>query len=155
MHRPASHGQLPLRPSRRRRTVSSGAIVVTLLVGGLAACGDDADQPTADTAPRPTNRPGFGAAVGVENATYEYTIPEGASDALAVGEPLEIVPRTLKAAVGESIQIVNEDRRGHNIGPWYVGANETLTQRFATPGVYLGICTVHPSGEFILQVFDG
>lgn len=143
---------------RRRRTVTSGAVVATLLVGGLIACGDDTDdtdQTAGETAPRPTNRPGFGAALGVKNATYEYTIPEGASDALAAGEPVQIVPRTLTATVGESIQIVNQDRRGHNVGPWYVGAFETLTQRFATPGVYDGLCTVHPSGEFSLQVVEG
>ena len=54
--------------------------------------------------------------------------------------------------VGEVIEIVNEDDRGHLIGPFFVGAGETLTQRFASPGEFIGICTVHPSGEIVVTV---
>jgi plastocyanin len=33
-----------------------------------------------------------------------------------------------------------------------VGANETLRQRFASEGEYIGICTVHPSGQIVVTV---
>ena len=32
------------------------------------------------------------------------------------------------------------------------GANETLTQRFSTPGEFESVCTVHPSGQVVLTV---
>jgi plastocyanin len=54
--------------------------------------------------------------------------------------------------VGETIEIVNEDDRGHLVGPFFVGAHETLTQRFTAPGEFIGACTVHPSGELVLRV---
>ena len=88
-------------------------------------------------------------------ATYEYTVPAGAGDAFDRGEPLEILPANLEAKVGEVIRIINEDERGHVVGPFYVGAGETLVQRFASAGVFQGNCTVHPSGTFELRVVDG
>ena len=80
-------------------------------------------------------------------AEYWFEIPVGAGDALDAGTPLEILPAELRARVGESIEIVNEDDRGHLVGPWFVGAGETLRQEFTSPGEFIGICTVHPSGE--------
>lgn len=80
-------------------------------------------------------------------ATYAYTIPLGAGDAYDAGTPLEILPGRLDATVGETILIVNEDTRGHLIGPWFVGEGETLRQTFASPGEFIGECSVHPSGE--------
>ncbi|MFT6393372.1 MAG: plastocyanin [Ilumatobacter sp.] len=85
-------------------------------------------------------------------ATYEYTIPMGAGEALDSGTPLEILPGELITNVGETIRIVNEDDRGHNVGPWFVGANETLNQEFSSAGEFEGVCTVHPSGQLILIV---
>lgn len=95
---------------------------------------------------------------GVEDASvettadYNYTIPEGAGLALDAGEPLSILPATLDARVGETIQIVNEDDRGHLVGPWFVGARETLRQRFASPGEFIGECSVHPSGLITVTI---
>jgi plastocyanin len=107
----------------------------------LSACGsgggsDPATQAMTDT----------------DAATYEYVIPAGAGEALDAGTPLEILPAELEVQVGESIRIVNEDDRGHSVGPFFVGANETLSQRFSSPGEFAGICTVHPSGQFVLIV---
>jgi len=96
--------------------------------------------------------PGFSAESGTDAATYEYTIPAGAGEALDAGTPLDILPGTLEVSVGETIQIVNLDDRGHNVGPWFVGANETMRQEFTSPGTFEGVCTVHPSGELILNV---
>ena len=80
-------------------------------------------------------------------ADYSFVIPVGAGLALDAGEPLEILPARFDAAVGETIEIVNEDDRGHLVGPWFVGGGETLRQTFRSPGEFIGECTVHPSGQ--------
>lgn len=126
--------------SHRRTTRLAAAVAAGLLV--LAACGGDEQ---ADS-------PGIDPAGEIENATYEYVIPLGAGEALDAGEPLEILPGELTAKVGETIRIVNEDERGHNVGPWFVGADETVSQRFSSAGEFEGVCTVHPSGQLILVV---
>ena len=89
---------------------------------------------------------------GLEPADYAYVIPAGAGEALDRGEPLEILPGELEVQVGEVLEIENQDDRGHTVGPFFVGGNETLRQRFSSPGEYIGICTVHPSGEIVLTV---
>ena len=83
-----------------------------------------------------------------------YTIPDGAAAEMSAGADLRILPGSLTATVGQSIQIVNHDRQGHNVGPWFVGPFETLTQQFTSPGVYSGLCTVHTSGTFTLEVVE-
>ena len=108
---------------------------------GVVACGGD------DAA-----APGLSPVAAAGEATYEYTIPFGAGEALDAGTPLEILPAELVTTVGETIRIVNEDDRGHNVGPWFVGANETLNQQFTSAGDFEGVCTVHPSGQLILVV---
>jgi hypothetical protein len=60
----------------------------------------------------------------------------------------------MQVVVGEIIEIVNEDDRGHLAGPFFVGAGETLRQRFASPGEFIGECTVHPSGQLVLEVSE-
>lgn len=85
-------------------------------------------------------------------ADYAYVIPLGAGEALDDGQPLEILPGEMTVTVGEVIEIVNDDDRGHLVGPFFVGAGETLRQRFASPGEFIGVCTVHPSGELRLEI---
>ena len=130
---------------RRERRRSVPRMVVSVLaaactVGAVAGCGDDASQPAT-------------VAVSIaDTATFEYVIPAGAGEALDAGTPLEILPAELQVNVGDTIRIENRDDRGHTVGPFFVGANETLTQRFSTPGEFEGGCTVHPSGELVLIV---
>ena len=119
------------------RRIATFALVSVVLVG----CGSDA-----------SSDPATEAIESVDAATYEFVIPVGAGEALDAGTPLEILPGELEVRVGETIRIVNEDDRGHTVGPFFVGANETLTQRFSSPGEFVGVCTVHPSGEIVLVV---
>ncbi len=119
-------------------------VVAVAALGALAACGDDDDSATPQVESV--------AAADAGTATYEFVIPPGAGEALDAGEPLEILPATLEVVVGDTITIVNDDDRGHNVGPFFVGGGETLTQRFASPGEFVGVCTVHPSGELVLIV---
>ena len=87
-----------------------------------------------------------------QTADYSYLIPAGSGDAIDRGEKIEILPGDLTAEVGQILEIVNEDDRGHLVGPFFVGAGETLRQEFVSPGVFEGVCTVHPSGQFVLTV---
>jgi hypothetical protein len=96
----------------------------------------------------------FGDDSGSADADYLFTIPVGAGEALDRGEPLEILPAELEVKVGEVIVIVNEDDRGHLVGPFFVGGGETLRQKFSSPGTFIGECTVHPSGQITLEVID-
>lgn len=134
------------RISALRMAVASAAFVLL-----LAACGDDTD--------------GFGVvdtnldvSADVEDAAvdavadFDYTIPEGAGEAIEAGEPLEILPAAIDATVGQTIRIVNDDVRGHNVGIWFVDAGETLTQTFTSPGELIGQCSVHPSGQIRVTV---
>ncbi|TFH13281.1 MAG: hypothetical protein E4H05_11230 [Acidimicrobiales bacterium] len=116
-------------------------VALILALATVAGCGSDASSDPASE-----------AVDSVDVATYEYVIPQGAGEALDAGTPLTILPAELEVQVGETIRIVNEDDRGHSVGPFFVGANETLTQRFSSPGEFVGVCTVHPSGEFVLVV---
>jgi plastocyanin len=83
---------------------------------------------------------------------HDYLIPAGTAARIDAGAEIDIVPRELTVHVGESIRIVNDDREGHVVGVFYVGAGETLTKRFTSPGELSGSCTVHSGGEFTLQV---
>jgi plastocyanin len=124
------------------RVTAIAALVLSLFAASaLAACGsDDASQPATE------------AIVATDDVTLEFVIPVGAGEALDAGTPLEILPAELQVNVGDTIRIENQDDRGHTVGPFFVGANETLTQRFSTPGEFEGVCTVHPSGQLVLVV---
>lgn len=87
-----------------------------------------------------------------EEPTFSYVIPAGAAYDIENGKPLDILPGELNARLNETIQIVNNDDQAHLLGPWFVGAGETLRQRFTELGVFDGECSVHPSGEFTVIV---
>lgn len=88
------------------------------------------------------------------NFDFDFEIPAGTAARITAGQTVEIVPQELTVSVGDSIRIVNDDVRGHQVGVFYVGAGETLAQRFNSPGVLEGACTVHPSGAFVLNVLE-
>jgi hypothetical protein len=83
---------------------------------------------------------------------YDYDIPLGTGERFDNGEDIDIIPAELVVSVGEVLRIVNHDERDALIGPFFVGAGETLVQRFTAPGEFTGLCTVHPSGEFVLKI---
>jgi len=118
----------------------SGMLLVIALI--LSACGSDDPAPLL-------RDDGSDAA-----ADYSYVIPAGAGEAFDRGEPLEILPQALDVHVGELFELINLDDRGHLVGPFFVGAGETLRQRFNATGTFIGACSVHPSGEIVLTVVE-
>ena len=122
-----------------RRALAAGAVVAL----SAAAC---TDHDESDGTPQ------LEQAADDVAAEHDYVIPPGTGERLDAGEEVEIVPLVLDAVVGETIRIVNDDDRGHVVGVFFVGAGETLTQTFTSPGEFTGTCTVHTDGEFTLRV---
>ncbi len=85
---------------------------------------------------------------------FSYTIPAGTGEAIDRGESVDILPQQLTVNVGQVLELVNLDDRGHLVGPFFVGKGETLRQRFNAPGTFIGECSVHDSGEIVLNVID-
>lgn len=127
----------------RWRRSGPTALLFVATLATLNACGSDATGSDSITV---TDVDDIG------EFDHEFVIPLGTAYQIAAGEDVEIVPRELVVNVGDSLRIVNEDDRGHAVGVFYVGAGETLTQRFDSPGVLEGLCDVHPSGSFTLRV---
>ena len=113
-------------------------IVVALLVAGCSS-----DQPGLFANDQSKDAP-----------NYTYVIPAGTGEAIDRGESPDILPQELDVKVGEIIELINEDDRGHLIGPFFVGKGETLRQRFTSPGEFIGECSVHVSGQIVLNVSE-
>ena len=122
-----------------RTTVRELALAASILLAVAGCSGDDGSFEQIDASAEAI-------------ADYEFVIPAGAGLALDAGTPLEILPANLDARVGQTIQIVNEDDRGHLVGPWFVGGGETLRQTFKSEGEFIGECTVHPSGQIVVTI---
>lgn len=129
------------RRSPRLGVVGVIAIAAVMATGAITAgCGGE--PPT----------PGVQIADETAIADYQYTIPAGTGARLDDGQRFEILPEELDVRVGETIEIINDDERGHVIGVFYVGPNETLRQTFTDTGTLIGECSIHPSGSFALTV---
>jgi len=85
---------------------------------------------------------------------YEFTIPEGTGDKIDAGDNVNVLPDVLTVKVGETMRIVNNDSRGHTVGPFFVGKHQTLTQRFSKVGTIIGECSVHPSTRIEIDVVE-
>lgn len=128
--------------TRRRALLAIVALLVVAgaVVGIQAWRSDRGDQPS------------IRSAAAADVIDFDYLISAGTGARIDRGEPVSIIPEQLVAHVGQTIRIVNEDDRGHLVGPFYLGAGQTLTQTFASPGELVGECSVHPSGHFVLKV---
>jgi plastocyanin len=79
-------------------------------------------------------------------------VAAGTAERLAAGEPIELLPPTLEVAVGDRLEIVNDDHVTHQVGPYTVAPGQILRQSFTSPGTLEGACTLHPSGAIRIVV---
>ncbi len=124
----------------RRRAVLP---VIVALAVVLAGCGADGGDPVI---------PAFEDAAAAVVPTVEYSIPAGTSARAASGDDPAIFPNPLVLQVGDVIRIVNDDAIGYDIGPFYVGAGETMTATVTSPGERSSFCSLHPSGSITVIV---
>jgi hypothetical protein len=126
-------------------------IVAVLALFSVAGCGSD----TPRAVQADTSQDAFGiigAASSTAKVADRFVIPAGTAQRLDAGEKVNILPARLHYRVGQLIQVVNQDDRGETVGPFVVGPMATVTEKFATPGRYAGVCTVHPGGKIVIEV---
>ena len=75
---------------------------------------------------------------------YWIIVPAGAREITGM-HMVEFVPDLINLNVSgkNTLVIRNDDFVDNSIGPFYVGAGETLRQRFDAPGVFQGTCTIN------------
>lgn len=129
---------LSSRPALRAAALI-GLMVVLAIAG--ACSGDDRAEVKVVTDPS-------------RSVDHDYVIPYGTNNRIAGGEDVTIVPQVLNVKVGDRIRIENQDDYGAQVGIFNVGAGETVTMEFTTPGQLEGACDVHPSGTFTINVRD-
>jgi hypothetical protein len=85
--------------------------------------------------------------------TFEFSIPAGTAERMAVGYPVaDVMPEQLDLLVGDTVVVENLDEAVHTFGPITVRPGETTRLTFDRPGYYFGICTVgtHDTVTFVV-----
>jgi plastocyanin len=78
-----------------------------------------------------------------DGKVWSYQIPNGTKERIDKGLLTEdYFPEHLTIAVGDTVEIVNQDVAVHSVGPFTVRPGETQKMIFVDPGYYFGACTV-------------
>lgn len=131
------HGMHPL--TTTRSLIVAVVFAFSLVAAGCSSAGSDAAAENTTTT----------FATGV---VYRYVIPAGTGEAIDRGEVVDIMPSALEIKVGDAIEIVNNDDRGHNVGMFFVGVGETVNQVFPSVADFSDVCSINESGQFTINV---
>jgi plastocyanin len=78
-----------------------------------------------------------------DGKVWSYQIPNGTKERIDKGLLTEdYFPEQLTIAVGDTVEIVNQDVAVHSVGPFTVRPGETQKMIFVDPGYFFGACTV-------------
>jgi len=84
--------------------------------------------------------------------TYRFVIPLGTGRRLASGDNISLFPERLVIDRGDVIDLVNQDDRNDEVGPFFVAAHSELRQAVDRAGTFSGTCTLHRSGRVVIVV---
>jgi len=83
---------------------------------------------------------------------YEVVIAPGTAALADAGQEVEFFPPGFTMRVGQTLVIRNLDNTTANIGPFTIGAGETLTRQFTDPGVIEGYCSYTDGDRTFFEV---
>ena len=83
-----------------------------------------------------------------------YAIPKGTWARRAAGEPLDILPRELRLALGvrDILVLRNEDDVPQVFGPVLIMPGQSFTMPFTRAATYQFACTLHVDGQLSVVV---
>lgn len=85
----------------------------------------------------------------------ELVIPAGTAELIRSGESPPQIPKDMRFVVGDTLQVVNRDSENHQLGPLWIPANSSASQKLETEenmvvectfqaGSYMGITVQEP-----------
>ena len=98
---------------------------------------------------------GWAALAPVDAAAGErlFESPPGTSERRLAGEhDLEILPRTIRLAVHDTLALRNADSAPHVFGPTLILPDQTFRLPFAQAATYSFLCTAHADGQLEVVV---
>lgn len=118
-----------------------------VLVVGAVACGSDETGVAGSSIPTTTpSTDAVETTLPREAVTHDFVVPAGTAERIANDEEVEVVPDRLEVHVGDRIRVRNDDTELARLGIFDVGAGETITMNFNTPGELQGIVYADASG---------
>ena len=85
---------------------------------------------------------------------YWIIVPHGAREITDTHFENFVEPLILLSVSGKNTLVIrNDDFVDNSIGPFYVGAGETLRQQFYEPAIYQGVCTIN-QGPIRIEVSE-
>jgi hypothetical protein len=85
----------------------------------------------------------------------QLVIPAGTAERVAAGEPVPSIPEDLIFVVGDTLEVVNQDREVHQLGPLTVPPGASARMAMEKPDKYAYACSFQPSQYLGLDVRQG
>ncbi|MBN8654188.1 MAG: hypothetical protein J0M11_00520 [Anaerolineae bacterium] len=90
-----------------------------------------------------------------EPGVIEMVIPAGTAELIRAGEVPPEIPRDMRFVVGDTLTVINQDDENHQLGPLWIPANSSASQKLETEenmivecsfqvGSYMGITVQEP-----------
>lgn len=67
-----------------------------------------------------------------EPGVIEMVIPAGTAELIRAGEVPPEIPRDMRFVVGDTLKVINQDNENHQLGPLWIPANSSATQKLET-----------------------
>ncbi len=77
--------------------------------------------------------------------TYVVRVAPGTAARIAAGEPAELFPQQIELALSrhDTLEVRNDDSEPMTVGPYRIAPGQRFVQRFAGPGTFDLICSLH------------
>lgn len=86
-------------------------------------------------------------AIDDADVDLDFEIPAGTNEPALAGDRPDLLPREIAMELGDVIRVRDDDVIGYDVGPFHVGAQETMIGRASAVGSYTSRCGLHSSGE--------
>ncbi|MBN4074265.1 c-type cytochrome [bacterium AH-315-D21] len=81
-------------------------------------------------------------------------VPRGTAELIAKGADVSVIPEVIHMTAGDKLVLMNNDIIDHRIGGFVVAAGAVVRARFQDSGTFGYICSVHPTGQTVIEVAE-
>lgn len=87
-----------------------------------------------------------------EPGIIEMVIPAGTAELIRAGDVPPEIPRDLRFVVGDTLKVINQDDENHQLGPLWIPANSSASQKLETEENMIVDCSFQTSSYIGITV---